>query len=346
MFQKATKFIRCDMAIDLGTANTLVFLPNKGVAIREPSVVAVMQTSTGKPKVVAVGSEAKNMLGRTPGNIQAIRPVKDGVIANFDVTAEMMKYFIKRVQKETSFFKLKPRLVIGIPAGITQVEKRAVREAAEFAGSGEVYLIDESMAAAVGAGLPISEPNGNMIIDIGGGTTEIAVISMGGVVYSHSSKIGGDTMDENIIQYVKKKYNLLIGEKTAEQIKIDIGCAFNDVEAESNTKAVKGRDLLTGIPRIISLTNQEVMESLSDICELIIQATKNALEDTPPELAADIVDRGIVLSGGGSLLRNLDILLRERTRLPIIYAEDPLSCVALGVGYILNNLDQWKKYFK
>ena len=202
------------------------------------------------------------------------------------------------------------------------------------------------MAAAIGAGLPISEPNGNMIIDIGGGTTEIAVISMGGVVYSHSSKIGGDTMDENIIQFVKKKYNLLIGEKTAEQIKIDIGCAFNDSETEANTKSVKGRDLLTGIPKIITLTNEEVMEALSDICELIIQATKNALEDTPPELAADIVDRGIVLSGGGSLLRNLDILLRERTKLPIIYAENPLSCVALGVGFILNNLDQWKKYFK
>ena len=205
----------------------------------------MQQTSAGQLKVVAVGNEAKNMLGRTPGNIQAIRPVKDGVIANFDVTAEMMKYFIKLVQKETSFFKLKPRLVIGVPAGITQVEKRAVKEAAEFAGSGEVYLIDESMAAAIGAGLPISEPNGNMIIDIGGGTTEIAVISMGGVVYSHSSKIGGDTMDENIIQFVKKKYNLLIGEKTAEQIKIDIGCAFNDSETEANTKSVKGRDLLT-----------------------------------------------------------------------------------------------------
>ena len=315
------------MAIDLGTANTLVFLPNKGITICEPSVVAVQQTSAGQLKVVAVGNEAKNMLGRTPGNIQAIRPVKDGVIANFDVTAEMMKYFIKLVQKETSFFKLKPRLVIGVPAGITQVEKRAVKEAAEFAGSGEVYLIDESMAAAIGAGLPISEPNGNMIIDIGGGTTEIAVISMGGVVYSHSSKIGGDTMDENIIQFVKKKYNLLIGEKTAEQIKIDIGCAFNDSETEANTKSVKGRDLLTGIPKIITLTNEEVMEALSDICELIIQATKNALEDTPPELAADIVDRGIVLSGGGSLLRNLDILLRERTKLPIFYAENPLSCL-------------------
>ena len=304
----------------------------------------MQQTSAGQLKVVAVGKQ--KICCRTPGNIQAIRPVKDGVIANFDVTAEMMKYFIKLVQKETSFFKLKPRLVIGVPAGITQVEKRAVKEAAEFAGSGEVYLIDESMAAAIGAGLPISEPNGNMIIDIGGGTTEIAVISMGGVVYSHSSKIGGDTMDENIIQFVKKKYNLLIGEKTAEQIKIDIGCAFNDSETEANTKSVKGRDLLTGIPKIITLTNEEVMEALSDICELIIQATKNALEDTPPELAADIVDRGIVLSGGGSLLRNLDILLRERTKLPIIYAENPLSCVALGVGFILNNLDQWKKYFK
>lgn len=342
MLKKTMRLFRCDLAMDLGTANTLVFLSNQGVVIREPSVVAVQQTSTGELKIVAVGNAAKKMLGRTPGNIKAIRPIKDGVIANFDVTAEMMKYFIKQVQKESSFLKLKPRMVIGVPCGITQVEKRAVREAAEFAGAGEIYLIEEPMAAAIGAGLPIAEPNGNMIVDIGGGTTEIAVISMGGVVYSNSSKIGGDTMDENIIQYVKKRYNLLIGERTAEQIKMNIGCAFNDDNMKNNSMSIKGRDLLTGIPKTLNLTSKEVMEALSDTCETIIQVTKSALEDTPPELAADIVDSGIVLSGGGSLLRNLDILLRERTKLPIIYADDPLSCVALGVGTILDDLDYWK----
>ena len=344
MLNKAIGLFRCDMAIDLGTANTLVFLSNKGVVIREPSVVAVQRTVAGQLKVVAVGNQAKVMLGRTPGNIKAIRPIKDGVIANFDITSEMMKYFIKLVQKETPFFKLKPRVIVGVPCGITQVEKRAVREAAEFAGAGEVYLIEEPMAAAIGAGLPIAEPNGNMIVDIGGGTTEIAVISMGGVVYSNSSKVGGDTMDENIIQYVKKKYNLLIGERTAEQIKITIGCAFGDEDLDNNSMPIKGRDLLSGIPKTLTLTSKEVMEALADTCQIITQVTKNALEDTPPELAADIVDRGIVLSGGGSLLKNLDILIREKTKLPVIYADDPLSCVALGVGSILDDLDSWRNY--
>ncbi len=336
------KMLRSDMAIDLGTANTLVFLQNQGVVISEPSVVAVRQDVGGRTKVVAVGNLAKVMLGRTPGNISAIRPIKDGVIANFDITAEMIKYFVKQIQKDIPFLKLKPRMVIGVPCGITQVEKRAVREAAEYAGAAESFLIEEPIAAAIGAGLPIIEPNGNMIVDVGGGTTEIAVISMGGVVYSNSTKIGGDTMDEDIIQYVKTKYNLLIGERTAEQVKIKIGCAFDDKEVECNSMQIKGRDLLTGIPKTLTLTSKEAMEALVDTCDQIVIATKRALEDTPPELAADIVDRGIVLSGGGSLLRNLDILLREKTKLPIIYAEDPLSCVVLGVGTVLNDLDSWK----
>ena len=339
---KIVKLFRSDIAIDLGTANTLVFLQNKGIVITEPSVVAVSYNA-GKHKVVAVGKEAKYMLGRTPGNINAIRPIKDGVIANFDITAEMIKYFVKKVQKETPFFNLKPRVIIGVPCGITQVERRAVKEAAEFAGAGECFLIEEPIAAAIGAGLPIIEPNGNMIVDIGGGTTEIAVISMGGVVYSNSTKIGGDTMDDDILQYVKKKYNLLIGERTSEQIKINIGCAFGDnKDLEETTMNIKGRDLLTGIPKTIMISSKEVEESLHDTCEQIVLATKRALEETPPELAADIVERGIVLSGGGSLLKNLDILLREKTKLPIIYADKPLSCVALGVGKVLDDLDLWK----
>lgn len=339
---KLIKLFRSDIAIDLGTANTLVFLQNKGIVISEPSVVAVKQ-ELGQMKVVAVGSEAKVMLGRTPGNINAIRPIKDGVIANFDITAEMIKYFIKQIQKETPFLRFRPRVLIGVPCSITQVERRAVKEAVEFAGAGDCFLIEEPIAAAIGAGLPIIEPNGNMIVDIGGGTTEIAVISMGGVVYSNSTKVGGDTMDENILQYVKKKYNLLVGERTAEQVKINIGCAFDDEKnIEETNMQIKGRDLITGIPKTITITSKEVIESLADTCEQIVIATKRALEETPPELAADIVDRGIVLSGGGSLLKNLDILLRERTKLPIIYAEEPLNCVALGVGSVLSNLDLWK----
>ena len=340
MFEELTKVFSNDIAIDLGTANTLVFARNKGIVIREPSVVAVQKNARGELKVLAVGSEAKTMLGRTPGTIQAIRPMRDGVIANFDITAEMIRYFIKKVHNQSSMFKMKPRIIIGVPSGITQVEKRAVKEAAESAGAREVYLIEEPMAAAIGAGLPITEANGNMIVDIGGGTTEVAVISLAGIVYSHSTRVGGDAMDETIIQYIKKRYNLLVGERTAEQIKITIGSAYPDTEKE--VMEVKGRDLLTGIPKTLTLSSDEILEALSDVCELIVQATKNALEDTPPELAADIVDKGIVLAGGGSLLKRLDILLRERTGLPIIYADDPLSCVALGVGKVLENINLLK----
>lgn len=336
MFKQINRFFSNDIAIDLGTANTLVFIGGKGIVIREPSVVAVQKTARGDVKVLAVGAEAKTMLGRTPGSIQAIRPMRDGVIANFDVTAEMIRFFIKKVQKNNSFIKFKPRVIIGVPSGITQVEKRAVKEAAQSAGAREVYLIEEPMAAAIGAGLPITEANGNMIVDIGGGTTEVAVISLAGVVYSHSTRVGGDTMDDTIVQYIKKRYNLLIGERTAEQIKIKTGSAYPVDDKE--TMDVKGRDLLTGIPKTLKLSSDEIRESLSDVLDAIVQATKNALEDTPPELAADIVDKGIVLAGGGSLLRGLDILLRERTGLPIIYAEDPLSCVALGVGATLDNI--------
>ncbi len=341
MFEKLLGAFSNDLAIDLGTANTLIYVRGKGIVISEPSVVAVQKNSRGEMIVRAVGIEAKKMLGKTPGAIQAIRPMRDGVIANFDVTSEMIKYFIAKVQKtNSSFIKIKPRVVIGVPSGITQVEKRAVRESAESAGAREVYLVEEPMAAAIGAGLPINEPSGNMIIDIGGGTTEVAVISLSGIVYSSSTRVGGDAMDETIAQYIKKRYNLLIGEKTAETIKINIGSAYPS--SEKQTMEVKGRDLLTGIPKILNLSNDEVLESLSDVCEQIVHAAKSALEHTPPELSADIVDRGIVLSGGGSLLNGLDILLRERTGLPIIYAEEPLSCVVRGIASSLENINLLK----
>lgn len=340
MFDKLSRVFSNDIAIDLGTANTLVFLSGKGIVIREPSVVAVQTDLRGEPKVLAVGAEAKSMLGRTPGSIQAIRPMKDGVIANFDITSEMIRHFIRKVQKTSSLIKFRPRVILGIPSGITQVEKRAFKEAAESASAREVFLVEEPMAASIGAGLPITEANGNMIIDIGGGTTEVAVISLAGIVYSNSTRVGGDIMDDTIIQYIKKRYNLLIGERTAEQIKIAIGSAYPG--DESKTQDVKGRDLLTGIPKTLILSNDEIRESLADVCDQIVMVTKNALEDTPPELAADIVDKGIVLAGGGSLLKGMDILLRERTGLPIIYAEDPLSCVALGVGAMLENINLLK----
>lgn len=341
MFSNFINSFSNDLAIDLGTANTLIIVRGKGIVISEPSVVAVQKNSRGEITVRAVGEEAKLMLGKTPGAIQAIRPMRDGVIANFDVTSEMIRYFINKVQKQNkSFFKIKPRVVIGVPSGITQVEKRAVRESAESAGAREVYLVEEPMAAAIGAGLPINEPRGNMIIDIGGGTTEVAVISLSGIVYSSSTRVGGDAMDETIVQYIKKRYNLLIGESTAEKIKIKIGSAYPS--SEKQTMDVKGRDLLTGIPKILTLSNDEVLESLADVCEQIVHATKSALEHTPPELASDIVDRGIVLSGGGSLLNGLDILLRERTGLPIIYAEEPLSCVVRGVSKALDNINLLK----
>ncbi|MDH4225666.1 MAG: rod shape-determining protein [Deltaproteobacteria bacterium] len=335
-YSRLKEHFNSDMAIDLGTANTLVYVRGQGIVIREPSVVAVKRDPRGGFKVLAVGHEAKTMLGRTPGGIQAIRPMKDGVIADFEIAEEMLRFFIRKVQRQNSFIKFKPRIIIGVPSGITQVEKRAVRESAESAGAKEVYLIVEPMAAGIGAGLPITEPSGNMIVDIGGGTTEVAVISLAGIVYCDSARVGGDRMDEAIIQYIKNQYNMLIGERTAEEIKIQIGSAFPS--GPPRTHEVKGRDLVTGIPRTLTLSDAEVRTALSDVTDQVVQTIKNALERTPPELAADIVDKGIVLAGGGSLLNGLDMLLRERTGLPIIMAEDPLSCVVLGTGKMLDQI--------
>ena len=324
-----------DLAIDLGTANTLVYLKGKGVVVSEPSVVAVQKDGVGQKRVLAVGTEAKNMLGRTPGNIVAIRPMKDGVIADFDITEEMLRYFIRKIHDRKAL--VRPRIVICVPSGITQVEKRAVRESAESAGAREVYLIEEPMAAAIGAGLPITEASGNMIVDIGGGTTEVAVISLAGIVYANSVRVGGDKMDEAIVQYVKRKYNLLIGDRTAEAIKVGIGEAYPG--EERHTFEVKGRDLVSGIPKTQEINSDEMREALSEPINAIVEAVRNALERTPPELAADIVDKGIVLAGGGALLKNLDILLREETGLPVVIAEDPLSCVVLGSGKVLDEID-------
>jgi len=324
-----------DLAIDLGTANTLVYLKGKGIVVSEPSVVAVQKDSRGQRKVLAVGKEAKKMLGRTPGSIVAIRPMKDGVIADFDITEEMLRYFIQKVHNRKTL--VRPRIVICVPSGITQVEKRAVKESAESAGAREVYLIEEPMAAAIGAGLPITEASGNMIVDIGGGTTEVAVISLAGIVYAKSVRVGGDKMDEAIVQYLKRKYNLLIGERTAEQIKIEIGSAYP--EEEVHTMDVKGRDLVSGIPKTLGINSTEIRDALSETVNAIVEAVRIALERTPPELAADIVDKGIVLAGGGANLRNLDALLRDETGLPVVIAEDPLSCVVLGSGKVLDELD-------
>jgi rod shape-determining protein MreB len=326
-----------DMAIDLGTANTLVYVKGRGIVCNEPSVVA---KSTKSGKVLAVGAEAKKMLGRTPGDIQTIRPIKDGVISDFDATGEMLRYFIQRVHNRKSF--MRPRIVIGVPTGITQVEQRAVKDAALSSGGREVYLIEEPVAAAIGTGLPISEPSGNMIVDIGGGTTDIAVISMDGVVYSKAIRVGGDKMDEAIINYIKRKYNLLIGEMMAESIKIDLGSAYK-TDGSRQTMEIKGRDLVSGIPKTLILDDDEVRESLAEPVSQILNAIKLALENTPPELSADIVDKGIVLAGGGALLKGLDIYLREETSLPIIIAEDPLMCVALGAGRVLDDIDVLKK---
>jgi rod shape-determining protein MreB len=324
-----------DLAIDLGTANTLVYLKGKGVVVSEPSVVAVQKDGGGQKKVLAVGTEAKNMLGRTPGSIVAIRPMKDGVIADFDITEEMLRYFIRKIHDRKAL--VRPRIVICVPSGITQVEKRAVKESAESAGAREVYLIEEPMAAAIGAGLPITEASGNMIVDIGGGTTEVAVISLAGIVYAKSVRVGGDKMDEAIVQYIKRKYNLLIGDRTAEAIKIEIGEAYPGDQKHSFE--VKGRDLVSGIPKTQEINSEEMREALSEPINAIVEAVRNALERTPPELAADIVDKGIVLAGGGALLRNLDVLLREETGLPVVIAEDPLSCVVLGSGKVLDEID-------
>jgi rod shape-determining protein MreB and related proteins len=329
-----------DLAIDLGTANTLVYVKGKGIVLSEPSVVAVQIEGRDKNRVLAVGAEAKNMLGRTPGNIVATRPMRDGVIADFDVTEAMLKHFIHKVHNRRKL--VRPRIIIAVPSGITQVEKRAVRESAESAGARDVYLIEEPMAAAIGAGLPITEPTCNMVVDIGGGTTEVAVISLAGIVYSRSLRIAGDKMDQAIMQYIKRKYNLLIGERTSEIIKTTIANAYPDPQ-NIETIEVKGRDLVSGIPKILAIDSEEIRLAISEQIEAIVECVKIALEQTPPELSADIVDRGIVLTGGGALLKNLDKLLREETGLPITIAEDPLTTVALGSGKVLDSLEILKR---
>ncbi len=325
-----------DLAIDLGTANTLVYLKGRGIVINEPSVVAIDRKTS---KVLAVGAEAKKMLGRTPGNIVAIRPMKDGVIADFEIAEKMLSHFITKTHNRSTF--VRPRIVIGVPSRITQVEKRAVRDSAQLAGAREVYLIEQPVAAAIGAGLPIAEPSGNMVVDIGGGTTDVAVISLAGIVYSESVKVAGDKMDEAIMNYIKRKYNLLIGEPMAEQIKFEIGSAF-PLE-ERRTITIKGRDLISGIPKTLVMDDSEIREALSEPISAIVNAIKVALENTPPELAGDIIDRGIVLTGGGSLLRGMDVRLREETNLPVITVENPLTTVVLGTGKVLDELDLLKK---
>ncbi len=335
MFDWFFRLLSHDLAIDLGTANTLVYVRNKGIVANEPSVVAVQRDSRGIRTVKAVGRAAKEMLGRTPGTIEAVRPMKDGVIADFELTEKMLSYFIGVAHNHRSL--VRPRAVICIPYGITEVEKRAVRESAESAGCASVYLIEEPMAAAIGADLPINEASGNMIVDIGGGTTEVAVISLLGIVYSKSVRVGGDKMDESIVSYLKRRFNVLIGERTAEQIKIAIGSAYP--EDEIRTMHVKGRDLVAGIPKTIEVTSEEIREAMQEPVNAIVEAVRLALEKTPPELAADIVDKGIVLVGGGALIRNLDVLLREETGLPIVVAENPLTAVVLGSGRVLDNPD-------
>ncbi len=334
MFSSVFGWVCNDLAIDLGTANTLVYVKGRGIVLREPSVVAVRRDIRGSNKVLAVGKEAKMMLGKTPGNIIAIRPMRDGVIADFEVAEAMLRYFITRVHNRRTL--VRPRIVISVPSGITQVEKRAVKESAESAGAREVYLVEEPMAAAIGAGLPITEPTANMIVDIGGGTTEVAVISLSGVVYSKSVRVAGDKMDEAILQYIKRKYNLLIGEHSAEMIKNTIGNVMP--EKPYDTMDIKGRDLVSGVPKTISMNADEVRMAITEQVDAIVETVKMALEQTPPELAADIVDKGIVLTGGGALLRNLDKLLREETGLPILIADDPLSSVVMGSGKILDNI--------
>jgi len=325
-----------DLAIDLGTATTLVYVRGRGIVLNEPSVVAIEKKTE---KVLAVGAEAKKMLGRTPGNIMAIRPMKEGVIADFEMAEKMLRHFITKAHNRSTF--VRPRIIIGVPSRITQVEQRAVRDSAELAGAREVYLIEEPVAAAIGAGLPITEPSGNMVVDIGGGTTDIAVLSLGGIVYSESVKVAGDRMDDAIMNYVKKKYNLLIGDHMAERVKVEIGSAYPF--EEKKTMMVKGRDLISGIPRTLVVDDSEIREALYEPISTIVNAIKVALENTPPELAGDIIDCGIVLTGGGSMLWGMDTRLREETGLPIITVDDPLTSVVLGVGKILDELDLLRK---
>lgn len=333
MFGSFTK----DLGIDLGTANTLVYVKGKGIVVREPSVVAIQ---TENKSIKAVGEAAKKMIGRTPGNIRAVRPMKDGVIADFDTTATMIKYFIGQAQKQRMLFKQHPNVMVCVPSGITAVEKRAVEDATRQAGAKEAYTIEEPFAAAIGADLPVWEPTGSMVVDIGGGTTEVAVISLGGIVTSRSIRIAGDEMDEAIIQYIKKTYNLMIGERTAEQMKMEIGSAL--LLDESSTIEIRGRDLVSGLPKTMSVTSAEVAEALADTVNSIIDAVKITLEKCPPELSADIMDRGIVLTGGGALLRNLDKLLSRETGMPVIVADNPLDCVAIGTGRALDNIHLFK----
>ena len=321
-----------DLAIDLGTANTLVYVRGKGIVVSEPSIVAIVK---GTSKVVSVGKEAKEMLGRTPENIVAIRPIKDGVIADFEVTEEMLRYFIQKAHKRKHL--LRPRIIICVPSGITPVEKKAVKDSARKAGASEVYLIQEPMAAALGSGLPVTSPSGSMIVDIGGGTTEVAVISLAGIVYSRSARVGGDEMDEAVINYIKRKYNMIIGERTSEQVKIQLGSAVP--HSEESTMEIKGRDLVDGLPKPLMISSEEIRAALAESVDRIVEAVHLALERTPPELAADIVDRGIVLAGGGGLLKGLDVKIREETGLPVTLAEDPLSSVVLGAGKVLDELD-------
>ena len=337
MFGFFNSFAR-DMGIDLGTANTLVFVKGKGIVIREPSVVAIQKDTN---ELLAVGEEAKEMIGRTPSNIIAIRPLKDGVIADYDITSSMLKYFIRKVIGGKG--SVRPRVVVGVPSGVTEVEKRAVVDATIQAGAREAYLIEEPMAAAIGAGLPVQEPTGNMVVDIGGGTTEVAVISLGGIVASRSIRIGGDELDEAIVQYIKKNYNLLIGERTAEEVKINVGSAIAPTIEENYE--IRGRDLVTGLPKTITVTATQVQQALSEPVAGIIDAVKNTLERTPPELASDIMDRGIVMTGGSSMLRRLDKLISIETGMPVYLSDDALSCVAMGTGKAVENVDAYKKGF-
>ncbi len=335
MLSRIFGLLSADMAIDLGTANTLVYVKGKNIVLNEPSVVAIAEIK-GKKQVLAVGEDAKQMLGRTPGNIQAIRPLRDGVIADFEIAEDMIKYFIRKVHNRRSFAS--PLVVICVPSGSTAVERRAIQESAEAAGARRVYLIEEPMAAAIGAGLPVTEPTGSMVVDIGGGTTEVAVLSLGGIVYSQSVRVGGDKMNEAIIAYLRRNHNLLVGESSAERIKEEIGSACLPEEGEGRTMEIKGRDLMNGVPKELIISERQISESLSEPVSAIIEAVKSALEHTAPELAADIVDKGIVLTGGGALLTNMDYVLRYATGLPVSIADSPLSCVALGTGRALEEM--------